>query len=118
MVAAKLAALSRLNARKPRANRVEGFVMQRAIALSLGLLLWGASGALAQFPPQPSAPKCPGPAQGSAQDRAACHPDVVKLCQTELRTNECDVFAILGCLQRNRTRLSAACRHVLEANGR
>jgi hypothetical protein len=92
--------------------------MSRILTLSLALLMVGASSALAQFPPQPSAPKCPGPVQGSAQDRAACQPDVLSFCQTEVRTNECDVFAILGCLQRNRTRISAACRHVLEANGK
>jgi hypothetical protein len=92
--------------------------MSRILTLSLALLVCSASAALAQFPPQPTAPKCPGPVQGSAQDRAACQPDVVGFCQTELRTDECDVFAILGCLQRNRARISAACRHVLESNGK
>jgi hypothetical protein len=92
--------------------------MSRMLTLSLALLVYSASAALAQFPPQPGAPKCPSPVQGSAQDRAACQPDVVGLCQTELRTDECDVFAILGCLQRNRARISAACRHVLESNGK
>jgi hypothetical protein len=92
--------------------------MGRILTLSLALLIGGVSSALAQFPPQPSAPKCPGPMQGTAEDRAACHPDVVSFCQTELRTNECDVFAILGCLQRNRARISIACRRVLEANGK
>jgi hypothetical protein len=92
--------------------------MSRVLTLSLALLVCGASTALAQFPAQPAAPKCPGPVQGTAEDRAACHPDVVSFCQTELRTNECDVFAILGCLQRNRARISMACRRVLEANGK
>lgn len=92
--------------------------MRRVLTLSLALLLCGASAALAQFPPQPAPPKCPGPIQGSAQDRAACHPDVVSFCQTELQTNECDTFAILGCLQRNRARISVACRGVLESNGK
>ena len=92
--------------------------MGRVLTLSLALLVFGASAALAQFPPQPTAPKCPGPVQGTAEDRAACHPDVVSLCQTELQTNECDVFAILGCLQRNRARISPACRRVLESNGK
>jgi hypothetical protein len=92
--------------------------MSRVLTLSLALFMLGASAALAQFPPQPAAPKCPSPVQGTAEDRAACHPDVVTFCQTELRTDECDVFAILGCLQRNRARISAACRHVLEANGK
>jgi len=92
--------------------------MGRVLSLSLTLLALSVSAALAQFPAQPAAPQCPGPMQGTAQDRAACHPDVVSLCQAELRTNQCDVFAILGCLQRNRSRLSAACRHVLESNGK
>jgi len=92
--------------------------MGRVLSLSLTLLTLSVSAALAQFPAQPPPPQCPGPMQGTAQDRAACHPDVVSLCQTELRTNQCDVFAILGCLQRNRARLSGACRQVLESNGK
>lgn len=92
--------------------------MVRVLPLSLTLLIVSVSAALAQFPAQPAPPQCPGPMQGTAQDRAACQADVVSFCQTELRTNQCDVFAILGCLQRNRTRLSAACRGVLESNGK
>lgn len=92
--------------------------MRRTLALSLTLLLGGITGALAQFPAQPAPPQCPSPVQGSAQDRAACQPDVSAYCQAELRANQCDVFAILGCLQRNRTRISAACRGVLQANGK
>jgi len=92
--------------------------MHRTLALSLTLLLAGITAASAQFPPQPAAPQCPGPVQGSEQDRAACHGDVTAYCQAELQANQCDVFGILGCLQRNRPRLSAACRHVLEANGK
>jgi len=92
--------------------------MYRIPAISLAFLLASMTATLAQFPPQPEAPKCPGPVQGSAQDRAACHPDVVRLCQTELRTNECDVFAILSCLQRNRSSISPACQQVLSANGK
>lgn len=88
--------------------------MQRAMWLSLALLLAAGTGARAQFPPQPAAPPMPG----SEQERAACHPDVVRFCQAELATNQDDVFAILGCLQRNRSRISAACRQVLERNGK
>ena len=73
-----------------------------------------ATSALAQqFPPQPTAPQ-----MGSEVERAACRPDVVRFCRAELSTNQDDVFAILTCLQRNRSRLSAACRRVLEANGK
>lgn len=92
--------------------------MTRTLILSLALLLGGLSAASAQFPAQPAAPQCPGPVQGNEQDRAACHGDVTTYCQAELQANQCDVFAILGCLQRNRPRISAACRHVLEANGK
>ena len=92
--------------------------MHRTLLLSLSLLLAGATAAWAQFPSQPPPPQCPSPVQGSAQDRAACHGDVTAFCTAELQTNQCDVFAILGCLQRNRTRISAACRQVLQANGK
>jgi hypothetical protein len=86
-------------------------------SLGLALLVAGTTPALAQFPPQPAAPKCASPAQGTEQERAACHPDVTRFCNAELTTNECDVFAILSCLQRNRASISAACRAVLTRNG-
>lgn len=88
--------------------------MSRTRILILALLLFGTTVARAQFPPQPPAPSLPG----SEQERAACHPDVVKFCQAELSTNKDDVFAILGCLQRNRSQISAACREVLSDNGK
>jgi hypothetical protein len=83
-------------------------------ALSLALLLTSATATMAQFPPQPAAPALPG----SEQERAACHPDVVKFCQAELKANGDDVFSILSCLQRNRSRISRACQAVLSANGK
>jgi hypothetical protein len=88
--------------------------MYRIPALSVTLLLAGMTAALAQFPPQPAPPSLPG----SEEQRAACHPDVVKFCQAELSTNKDDVFAILGCLQRNRSRISRACQQVLSDNGK
>lgn len=90
--------------------------MYRVPALSIALLLITATAALAQaqFPPQPAAPPLPG----NAQERAACHPDVVRFCQAELKAHEDDVFSILGCLQRNRSRISRACQNVLAANGK
>ena len=88
--------------------------MYRIPALCLALLLAGMTVALAQFPPQPPPPPLPG----SEQERAACHPDVVKFCQAELATNQDDVFAILSCLQRNRSRISPACQEVLSDNGK
>jgi hypothetical protein len=85
--------------------------------LTLAWLIGSAAVALAQFPPQPAAPKCASGSQGTPQERAACQPDVTRFCQAELKANECDVFAILGCLQRNRARLGAPCRQVLTSNG-
>jgi hypothetical protein len=87
--------------------------MHRIAIVMPALLLAGATAALAQFPPQPPPPTQPG----SAQDRAACHPDVVRFCRTELDRNKDDIFGILACLQRNRTRISVACRRVLAENG-
>lgn len=86
--------------------------MYRASVLTIVLALLTGTAALAQFPPQP-----PPPPQGTEQERAACHPDVVRFCEAELAANADDVFGILGCLQRNRTRISAACRTVLADHG-
>jgi hypothetical protein len=81
--------------------------------LILAFLLAGATTALAQqFPPQPAAPD-----MGNDAERAACRPDVVKHCEAELSKNQDDVFAILACLQRNRTRISPACQQVLASHG-
>jgi hypothetical protein len=84
--------------------------------LTIALVLAAGPAALAQFPPQP--PPASSPLmQGTEQERAACHPDVVKYCQAELKTNENDVFGILGCLQRNRSRISSPCNQVLASHG-
>jgi hypothetical protein len=88
--------------------------MYRIPALSVATLLAGVTISQAQFPAQPAAPPMPG----SAQERAACHPDVVRFCQAELKANQDDVFSILSCLQRNRARISRACQNVLNANGK
>jgi hypothetical protein len=42
---------------------------------------------------------------------------VVKFCQAELSKNQDDTFAILACLQNNRSRISAACQQVLANHG-
>lgn len=91
--------------------------MIRIGCLTLAWLLGSAAVAMAQFPPQPAAPKCASVSQGTPQERAACQPDVTRFCQAELKANECDVFAILGCLQRKRARLTRACNQVLTSNG-
>jgi hypothetical protein len=81
--------------------------------LILAFLLASTMTALAQqFPPQPAAPD-----MGNDAERAACRPDVVKHCEAELSKNQDDVFAILACLQRNRTRISPACQQVLASHG-
>jgi hypothetical protein len=87
--------------------------MHRLLHVMLVLLLVGTTTALAQqFPPQPAAPQ-----QGNDSERAACRPDVVKFCQAELSKNQDDTFAILACLQNNRSRISAACQQVLANHG-
>ena len=54
---------------------------------------------------------------GSETQRAACRPDIAKFWQTELSANQDNVFAILACLQRNRTKISPACQQVLASHG-
>jgi len=69
-------------------------------------------------PPQPPPVANPLIGQGSEQERAACHPDVMKYCREFVRDNDqSDVFAILSCLQINRTRISFPCQEVLAGHG-
>lgn len=90
--------------------------MHRTSVLTIAFMHFAGTAAFAQFPPQP--PPVPSPlSQGTEQERAACHPDVVKFCQAELKANQDDVFGILSCLQTNRTKISTACRQVLENHG-
>jgi hypothetical protein len=71
--------------------------------------------ALAQFPKQPPPASI---SSGSEQERAACHPDVVRFCKQLLSDNgQDDVFAILQCLQSNRSKISHACQEVLTSHG-
>lgn len=74
------------------------------------------NGALAQAPSQKPAP-FPSPFQnmfqGTPEEQAACAPDSSKFC----RDAEPDTFRVLACLQRNRTKISVACRKVLERHG-
>jgi hypothetical protein len=68
------------------------------------------------LPPQP--PPVPGGmGQGNEQERAACHPDVIKFCQVQLQVNPNDVLGILGCLQANRGKISKPCQTVLASHG-
>jgi hypothetical protein len=83
-----------------------------SIALALSL-----SSAFAQhLPPQPP-PVASPMGQGNERERAACHPDVTRFCQTQLEVNPNDVLGILGCLQANRAKISRACQQVLASHG-
>jgi hypothetical protein len=97
--------------------------MLRSFFLSTVLVLTAATLASAQ-PPQPppvaraGLPGLPILGQGSEQERAACHPDVVKYCKELVKDDaNADVFAILNCLQTNRPRISKACGEVLASHG-
>jgi hypothetical protein len=79
--------------------------MFRKLALVAAALLTGCSIALAQLPlPFP----LPG-AGGTPEDRAACQPDAKRFCKAAMP----DELRVLGCLQDNRKRISAACQRVL-----
>ena len=52
-------------------------------------------------------------AQGTAEQRRACTPDVYRLCAGEIP----NVRAITACLRRNRSSLSEACRAVFDQAG-
>ena len=85
------------------------------IAVALGV---GTAAHAQQLPPQPAPVKGPlGMGEGDPQERAACHPDVTKYCQTQLEINPQDVLGILGCLQANRPKISHACQQVLASHG-
>lgn len=47
-------------------------------------------------------------AVGSAEERAACTPDVFRLCSSEIP----NVDRIVACMKRERSKLSSACRAV------
>ena len=55
--------------------------------------------------------------QGNDRERAACHPDVTRFCQTQLQVNPNDTLGILGCLQANRPKISRARHQVLASHG-
>jgi hypothetical protein len=91
--------------------------MFRIVVLTLVLTIApSALGLAQQFPPQPAPPRSPL-GEANDQERAACHPDVVRFCQTQLEVNPQDVLGILGCLQSNRAKISAACQRVLASHG-
>jgi len=91
-------------------------IMFRTPALTMALALAGSTAASAQFPAQPAPAQIPMTA-GDDKERAACHPDVIKFCQSQLQINSSDTLGILGCLQTNRANVSAACQQVLSSHG-
>jgi hypothetical protein len=98
--------------------RLKGSAMLRMFVFTAAMLLIAGTAARAQtLPPQP--PPVANPlGQGTAQERAACHPDVMKFCRQLVKDNDdADVFAILDCLQTNRNRISNACQQVLASHG-
>jgi hypothetical protein len=84
--------------------------MLRRIILPIGVLVASLTPAPAQlalpFPPLPMV-------QGTPEERAACGPDVHKLCGPALP----DTMRVLACLQANRARISPACNRVLVSHG-
>ena len=91
-------------------------IMFRLSILTIALALAAGASARAQMPPQPP-PVASQASQASDKERAACHPDVVKLCQTQLEVNPNDVLGILSCLQSNRAKISSGCQQVLASHG-
>ena len=91
--------------------------MLRRFVFTIAVLLAAGTMVSAQLPPQP--PPVASPlGQGNDQERAACHPDVVRFCKNMLKDGEeADVFAILNCLQTNRPKISNACQMVLAGHG-
>ncbi len=85
-------------------------------ALAAGSVLAAVDAARAQMPPQPPPPRV-NMNSGDEKERAACHPDVTKFCQTQLEVNPNDVLGILTCLQANRSKISHACQQVLAKHG-
>lgn len=86
--------------------------MFRVSILTFALALSAVSASAQKLPPQPAPVD-----QGDERERAACHPDVKRFCQTQLEVNPNDVLGILGCLQSNRVKISHACQEVLASHG-
>lgn len=85
-------------------------------ALMLAILLSFSTGAVAQAQPRQPAPMpapLPNMFEGTPQEQAACRGDSDKFC----RDAEPDSLRVLACLQRNRAKISRACRAVLESHG-
>lgn len=86
--------------------------MIRAMLLLTVLLL--PASAVAETRGQAKPVENPMMMSGTAEERAACRPDVRKHCHT-INSSEGETY--LGCLKLNREKLSKACRGVLEKHG-
>jgi hypothetical protein len=87
--------------------------MLRISVVTIAVLLVAGPAALAQLPPVRNSIQ-----QGTDQERAACHPDVIRYCKQFLHDDgQDDVFGILGCLQTNRGKISNSCQQVLASHG-
>ena len=94
-----------------------GGMMLRISVVTIAVLLVAGPAALAQLPPQPP-PVKNSISQGTDQERAACHPDVMRYCKQFIHDDgQDDVFGILGCLQTNRGKISNSCQQVLASHG-
>jgi hypothetical protein len=92
-------------------------MMLRISVVTIAVLLVAGPAALAQLPPQPP-PVKNSISQGTDQERAACHPDVMRYCKQFIHDDgQDDVFGILGCLQTNRGKISNSCQQVLASHG-
>jgi hypothetical protein len=92
--------------------------MFRKFVCAIPVLLAAATVVPAQVPPQPPPVANQGLGQGNERERAACHPDVIRFCKELVKDDDnSDVFAILGCLQTNRHKISRACGEVLASHG-
>ena len=87
--------------------------MLRTTFLTIAFAFAAASAAQAQLPPQPPPVTSIPSSSGNDQERAACHPDVMRYCKEQIKDNQDDVFAILACLEKNRAKISQACNIVL-----
>jgi hypothetical protein len=85
--------------------------MFRGVVAVLAILFLFATDAMAQKPGFPS--PFPDPFQGTPAEQAACAPDSSRFCKDA----EPDSLRVLACLQRNKAKISVACRKVLESHG-
>ena len=87
----------------------DGETMKKALLTAI--LIAMCSAAFGQESERPAA----STQMGTAQQRAACRPDVRRFCRSV--TAESGAFAFLACLQQHRDKLNRACRSVLESAG-